>query len=167
MNIGARAHPVVATATPQTTVVEAARLMREHHVGALMVTEDAQTGAPLVGILTDRDLIVEVIGVGLDPNLILVGDVMSSRVVVAHDGDDIFDAVRLMRSKGVRRLPVLDRESHLVGILSMDDLLDILVDELGGMVKTISKGEAREARTRPAPSDLAAAQNLRSASAGR
>ncbi len=160
MNIGARARRIVTVATPQTTVVEAARLMREHHVGALVVIDGRQAGDPPVGIVTDRDLIVEVIAVGLDPNLILVGDVMTTRVVVAHEGDDIFDAVRLMRSRGVRRLPVLDRERRLVGILAMDDMIDILVDELGGVVKTISRGADREARTRSSKVGRMTPQNL-------
>ncbi|MFZ0257534.1 MAG: CBS domain-containing protein [Gammaproteobacteria bacterium] len=90
-----------------------------------------------VGIITDRDLVVEVMATGVDFERVSVGDVMSFELMTAGENDGIWDTVHRMRSKGVRRIPVVDAQGALVGILSMDDPLDFLVEELSDLIRWI------------------------------
>jgi len=148
VTVGSRATRIVAVAKHGTTVTEAAKLMREHHVGALIVVENAPPHDRPIGIVTDRDIVVEVTAPGLDPETITVGDIMSGRPAVVKDSDDLFDAVQLMRRRGVRRLPVVDAQDRLVGVFAMDDLLEALLEELAGVVKAIGREQQQESRTR-------------------
>ena len=148
MTVGKRASRIVAVAEASTTIADAARLMREHHVGALVVIESGADKYRPVGILTDRDIIVEIIATGLDPNAMTVGDVMSAPLTVAMESADIFSAIDQMRRHSIRRLPVIDASRRLVGICTLDDLMGFLMEELSGMVQAVSREQKKEARTR-------------------
>ncbi|MDP2700453.1 MAG: CBS domain-containing protein [Candidatus Rokubacteria bacterium] len=100
------------------SVMDAATIMREGDFGDVVVLEEGR----LCGILTDRDIVVRVLATGDDPSSVRVGDVCSRELVTVSEGDGIGDAVRLVRAKAVRRLPVLDDDGRLVGILSLGDL---------------------------------------------
>ena len=100
------------------SVMEAAALMREGDCGDVVVVEDGW----LRGILTDRDIVVRVLATGDDPSTVRVGDVCSRILTTVCESDGIGDAVRLIRAKAVRRLPVLDDDGKLVGIVSLGDL---------------------------------------------
>ena len=107
------------TASPSTTVAEIARLMEEKNVGSVVIVRDVKP----VGIVTDRDLVLRVIGKGLDPATVLVVLVMSSHVeCVSADRDPVAAAVH-MRQRGIRRLPVVGRDGELLGIVTYDDLV--------------------------------------------
>ncbi|MEK6735711.1 MAG: CBS domain-containing protein [Pseudomonadota bacterium] len=99
------------------TVLEAARLMREHHVGDVVVVEDRNGTRVPVGIVTDRDLIMEIMALGLDQTVITVGDIMEQELVTAKGSTGIFEAVQYMRHKTVRRLPIVDENGALIGFL--------------------------------------------------
>ena len=100
------------------SVMDAATLMREGDFGDVVVLEEGQ----LCGILTDRDIVVRVLATGDDPSTVRVGDVCSRVLTTVSESDGIGDAVRLIRAKAVRRLPVLDDDGKLVGIVSLGDL---------------------------------------------
>ena len=135
---------VVGRATP---LGEAAKLMREHHVGSLVVAEDTDGRAP-VGIVTDRDMVVEVLAAGLDYRILTVGEIMGAKLVTASEEDDCLETLQRMRSRGVRRLPVVNAQGGLVGIITIDDLLEIVGEELGEIVQAIGTEQGREAKLR-------------------
>ncbi len=120
------------TANAEQNAGEIARLMQEAHVGAVIVVEE---GRP-IGIVTDRDLVVRVIAEGW-PTTRAVRDIMTKDVVVAHADDTLDHAIFLMRQHGVRRLPVIDEEDKLVGLLALDDLLVLLSGEVSSVAETV------------------------------
>jgi len=135
--------------TRENSIAEAARLMRDHHVGDLVVV-DEQTGLRKpVGILTDRDLVVEVLAKEIDLNAVTVGDVMSSDLITARDSDGLYETIQRMRARGIRRVPVVDDKGSLAGIVAADDLLDLLADELTALARVGSREQARERTRRP------------------
>ena len=148
MNAGELCNREVVIAYRNTTLVEAAKLMREHHVGSLVVVVDRLSERVPVGILTDRDIVVAVVAKELDPRTLTVGEVIGGELLAVHEKDTIPDALRLMRERGVRRLPVLTHSGALAGILTIDDLLELIAEELGGFVRTISRERVREVRAR-------------------
>lgn len=147
MSIGEICNRDTIFTTRASSIGDAARLMREHHVGDLVVAEDKNGRRVPVGILTDRDLVVEILAKGVDMNAVNVGDIMSNELVTAREGDGIYETLQHMRAKGVRRVPVVDAGGGLVGIVSADDLLDLLADELTALARLVSREQARE-RTR-------------------
>lgn len=149
MNIGEICNREVVVCYRGTPLTEAARLMREQHVGSLVVVVDRLSERVPVGIVTDRDITVAVIAKGLDPKALTVGDVISEALVTVREQDDLFDALRVMRQRGVRRLPVLTRSGALAGLITIDDILELVAEELGDSVKTVSRERVRETQLRP------------------
>ena len=113
---------VVAVVEPETTALTVAQLMRQHHIGALVVVDALEKTRP-VGIVTDRDLVLSLMAEGLDPTLFTAGDIMSIELVVANAELDAMDAVQLMRAQRVRRLVLVDDQGSLAGIVTMEDVL--------------------------------------------
>jgi len=148
MNAGEACNRETIVAYRDTSVVEAARLMRKHHVGSLVVIVDRGRERVPVGILTDRDIVVAVVAKELDPRTLTVGDVMNPGVVVVREQDGLPDAMRAMRERGVRRVPVVTNSGALAGILAMDDVLDLASEELDSLVRTVRKERERETRAR-------------------
>lgn len=126
MNIGRICQHDVDFADPFESVFQAAERMRQRTVGALVVLGPNKRP---VGIVTDRDLVTRVIAGCKDPFAETVDSVMSKNVHVVTQGTSIEDALSLMRSAKVRRLPVVDHESRLVGIITLDDILLLLCEE--------------------------------------
>jgi CBS domain-containing protein len=123
--------------TAQTTVREAARLMEEEDVGSLPVVDE---GARLIGIVTDRDVAVRVVGRGLDSDSTVVGDVASRDVVALTPDHDLDDALKLMAREQVRRVPIVVRENELVGILAQADIAHAGKEKTAGeVVEAISR----------------------------
>jgi CBS domain-containing protein len=148
--IGEICNREVVFARPNESVRSAALLMREHHVGSLVVVDEAG-GRPIpAGILTDRDIAVGVVALGLDPEATLVGAVMSPEVIVEREDAGVAETVALMRQKGLRRLPVVDRAGSLVGVVSADDLLELLAEELTGLASMVAREQRRETEQRRA-----------------
>jgi CBS domain-containing protein len=122
--------------------------MREHHVGSLVVVDESARGRKPVGILTDRDIAIEVVAAGVAPASVTVGEIMGPDLVTAREGDEPWETIQLMRQKGIRRVPVVDGKGILVGIVTVDDLLEIIAEEIDGLAKVITAEQTREARTR-------------------
>ena len=129
-------------------VSEAARAMREQHVGCLVVVEERAPGKVPIGMLTDRDIAVSVVAKDLDARNVPVGEVMSTDVVAVRDDDSVKDALRLLRRRGIRRAPVIARDGTLAGIVTVDDLLRTMVEQLDDLVGAISTELALEVQTR-------------------
>jgi len=135
--------------TRDATVAAAARLMRQHHVGTLVVVDAVNGGKRVpVGIVTDRDAVIEVMATGLDPNTITVGDIMGPELVTARESEGVLETMQIMRCKGVRRLPIVGKSGELIGIVSIDDLLEILAEEISELAKVVAREQARETATR-------------------
>jgi CBS domain-containing protein len=114
---------------------EAARIMRERHVGCLVVEAD-DVPKP-VGIVTDRDIVVEVVAAGLDPRGLRVGDIMSEPAFTVRADSEVADTLKAMRIRGVRRVPIVDDAGWLVGLASLDDLLESAGETLTDVVGAI------------------------------
>jgi signal-transduction protein with cAMP-binding, CBS, and nucleotidyltransferase domain len=141
------AHEVV-TVIPSATLAECAQIMRNQHVGSVIVIDDQAKRDDPRGIVTDRDIVIEAVALGLDPATLTAGDVMTTPLATVNDRDDILDALARMREHGVRRLPVLDDAGHLSGIVTVDNLLEALAEQLDAVVRVIKTEQSRESVTR-------------------
>ena len=130
------------------TALEAAKLMRQHHVGDVLVVEDRNGIQVPVGIVTDRDLVMEIMAPELDGTVITVGDIMAHELVTVKGSTGIFEAIQYMRQKAVRRLPIVNESDGLVGILTLDDLLELLSEELLEISKLVRNEQQKETRSR-------------------
>ena len=148
MPVGEICNREAVVAERTTTIVEAARLMRRYHVGDLVVVDEVQGRRVPVGMVTDRDLVVDVIAREQPFASCTVSAVMSATVVCVPETAGVIEAIQLMRSHGVRRVPVVDAGGALVGILAADDLLDLLAEELSALARIAPRGQEREVRSR-------------------
>ena len=148
MAIGEFCNREVVVTDRETTVAEASKLMRQHHVGDLVVVDERDGMRIPAGIVTDRDVVVELVALGLDPDTITVGDIMGLELATVRESNGVFDTVQLMRSKGVRRVPVVSNKGALVGIVTVDDLIQLLAEEMGELSKLIAREQAVEERQR-------------------
>lgn len=148
MPIGEICNREVVFATRDTSILEAAQLMRRHHVGDLIVVDEKNGKRIPAGIVTDRDIVIEVIAKEADINSLTAGDIMGPELVTTREADGVFETIQLMRLKGVRRMPVVDPHGGLVGIVSVDDLVELLAEEMNELAKLISREQVREAKNR-------------------
>lgn len=121
------------TASPEAPVAELAATMDEENVGSVVITNDETP----VGIVTDRDLTVRVLGEGVDPTEQTAEDVMTSDLCTAEPDTGFYEAATLMADHGIRRLPVCEGDT-LVGIIAADDMTELLADEqqlLGAIIR--------------------------------
>jgi CBS domain-containing protein len=132
----------------EETVQGAALLMRTHHVGDVVVVEQPNGEHTPVGIVTDRDIVVSVIALGLDPASLQVGDIMSDDLLTVSDDDDVYETIERMRFRGLRRVPVVNSAGGLAGIVSVDDLLEFLAEEMSELSRISSHQQAHEKRAR-------------------
>jgi CBS domain-containing protein len=149
MRVGEFCNRDVVIVDKDAQVLEAAQLMRTHHVGDLVVIEERVGKRIPVGIITDRDIVIEVVAKNITLDAVSIGDVMSFELTTVSEDDDIFDTVKLMRTNGVRRVPVVDKQGALAGILAVDDLLGLLEEFVGDVTGVIVRGQAREQKVRP------------------
>ena len=130
----------VTTASTETTVREASQLMRSKNIGALVVVG---SGGKPKGLLTDRDIVVDVVAQGKDPATIQVAEVMRKNPAVITEDKGILDATRILGERGVRRLPIVSKKGKLVGIIALDDVLMLLGSEMGHVASALSRGLGR------------------------
>lgn len=144
MSIGEVCNREVVIAEKTFSVGQVAKLMRHHHVGDVVIVESVGDRRRPIGIVTDRDIAVAVVALDLSPRLLSAGDIMVQELTCAVEHHGVWDTLRVMRSKGVRRMPVVDRDGWLVGIVTLDDLMELLAEELVEMVKLITTERRRE-----------------------
>ena len=138
----------VASCTPQSTIAEAARLMRQYHTGDLVVLDNADEEREPVGIITDRDIVLEVLAKGRDPGKTTVREIMSTQLVVASESEDYAEALQRMATHGVRRVPVVDDQRCVLGIVTLDDMLRVHAAQANRLLDIVGKEQVREQRTR-------------------
>jgi CBS domain-containing protein len=128
------------TIAPEKTIQEACQLMEERNVGCLVVEEQGK----LCGILTDRDIALRVAGQGKDPQLTHVGTVMTANPVRIPVDSTLHELTMLMHSQHVRRVPIIDASGRAIGIVTLDDLLALLGDEMSDLANTVSEAFFRK-----------------------
>lgn len=128
----------------EETILDAARLMRKYHVGNVVVVEERAGRRYPVGILTDRDIVVELIANEIPFDAVSIGDVMSFELLTVREEDSLLDTIKRMQDRGVRRLPVVDAHGALKGIVAMDDMLELVAEQLVGLVKSVTKEQQKE-----------------------
>lgn len=141
----------VAVAAGDTGIAEAARRMRADHVGDLVVVSESEGQRRPVAIVTDRDLVIEVMAAGIDPETVTLGDLPSRELAVAAGDDDLMDTLQRMRELGVRRMPVVDANGLLTGILAVDDVLPVISELTSNLVGLLAREVAQEVHQRPVP----------------
>jgi CBS domain-containing protein len=148
MNLGTLCKRHVVSIDRGQSLHQAARLMREQHVGSIVVTDDGPEGRRVIGIVTDRDLAIEVLADSGTALTQPVGELLDGTLVSAPSHAGLEQGIDLMRAAGVRRLLVRDDQGHLAGIVSFDDLLDACAQQLSGLADVMRKGLQREATER-------------------
>jgi CBS domain-containing protein len=151
MSVGEFCNREVVIADKAASLVEIAKLMRQHHVGCVVITESQAENNVPIGIITDRDIVLEIVAPQLNVEAAAVGDVMSSDLLLAREVDGLWETLKRMRSRGVRRVPVINDEKVLVGILTVDDILEILANEFSELVTLMNKERRKEESVRTQP----------------
>lgn len=133
----------VAVAEPETTALVVSQLMRQHHIGAVVVVDAYDKGRP-VGIVTDRDLVLELMAEGLDPAVFTAGDIMSVNLVTANATLDVMAAAQLMNTHRVRRLVITDDAGMLTGIATLEDVFEAISQQLANLSSALAGARDRE-----------------------
>ncbi len=140
--------PDVVCCSREMSVREAASLMRSRHVGDLVVVAGPEEDRVPLGVVTDRDLTIEVLGNGRDPATTTLASLIHRPVVIAHEDEDTSLVVERMRAQGVRRIPVVNAYGVAVGIITLDDLVRVLINEASSLVQIVTRAEDAERRAR-------------------
>lgn len=133
---------------PDASVPDVAALMRKHHVGDVIVVEQTAGNRIPIGIVTDRDIIMETVALEVDPKVFTAGDLMSSPVIAVNENEGLVETLRLMRNNKVRRMPVVTDAGTLFGIVTADDIINLLAMELSMMTAAIVEQPMKEGRLR-------------------
>ena len=148
MNVGEVCNREVVVTGKDSPIIDAAKLMRNYHVGDVVVVDESDGKRIPVGILTDRDMVIELLAEEVDSNSVNVGDIMSVDLLTANEEDEIWDTIKRMRSHGVRRVPVVNKENGLEGILTVDDVTDLIAEQLRDLVDLVAMERRRERESR-------------------
>lgn len=144
MSIGDFCKRQIATVPGQATVEQAARIMKDGHVGDVVVVEESPTGLMPIGIVTDRDIVTLVVAEGVMTDSIRVREIMAAEPVCLHEDEGLHQAISRMVARSVRRAPVVGKEGQLVGIISVDDLYELVSTELADLARISSNQIALE-----------------------
>lgn len=148
MQVGEICTREVVCASAETTVAAAAKLMRQYHIGDVIVTREENGRRIPLGIVTDRDVVLGVVAPELNPAALTIGDIMGQELITAGETEDVFDAIQRMRNKGVRRMPIVEDDGSLVGIVSIDDVIEVLAEEMTQLARLISREQLHEQQFR-------------------
>ncbi len=135
----------VETITADTTICECARQMRFEHVGSLVVVDSERSP---IGMITDRDITIEAVARNMNPQTTTVGEIMTTPVVTATPNESMMVALARMREFGIRRLPIVDENNRLVGVISNSNLVEELSSLLDSLVRNIHSSKTREVALR-------------------
>lgn len=142
----------VVTVTRETPVLRCAQLMHDEHVGAVVIIDDIDGKLVPVGLLTDRDIAIEVVAFDVAARAITAGDLMSGDLAMVRPTDDVLTVLATMREHGVRRLPVIGEDGSLEGIVTADNVWEVLAEAIDGLARLVGSEQARERKTRAARS---------------
>ncbi len=148
MPVGEICNREVVIIDKKDSILETAKLMRNYHVGDVIVVEAKEGRVVPVGIITDRDIVIELIAKEVPLDSVFVEDVMSADLASVNENQGIWNTIQCMRRKGIRRIVVTGEKGNLVGILSSDDLVDLLSGELSDVVKAFMREQVKEKETK-------------------
>jgi len=147
MDVGRICHRSVATVAPGDSLLDAARLMRDRNVGDVVVVDHRGGKTIPTGVLTDRDIVVRCLAVDpADLGRLTVADLVTDPVITISEGKELSDAIDVMHRSGIRRIPVVDPSGALVGIITLDDVLGAMSDDLGKVALLVASQRLREAQ---------------------
>lgn len=144
MTVGEYCNREVTIAKANDSIKTAIDLMRSQHAGTIVIVDDKNATSKPVGILTDRDIVLEVFAKDVDLESVTIGDIMSYDLATIKENASITDVISLMKSSGVRRIPVVDSAGALTGIIASDDVLDLVAEQISGLVGLMKKERKRE-----------------------
>ena len=150
MKVGEICQREVVTIGNASDVVEAAKLMREKHVGFLVVLKEGDPLRRPIGVLTDRDIVLQVTAPEVNERDVTIEDVMTRQPLFAKEHDDLSEVLQAMRLAGVRRVPVVDVRGSLVGIVAIDDAIEFITGLLCDITGSIKREQRQERHARPA-----------------
>jgi CBS domain-containing protein len=148
MTVGKICNREVVITTPEATLIAVAKLMREYHVGNVVVVKARGDEKVPVGIITDRDIVLAIVASEIDLDAVLAGDIMSHELLTAGEQESIWDVLQRMLAHGVRRLPVVNARGGLEGILSVNDFLELISEELLALAQVATRQQQREKEIR-------------------
>jgi CBS domain-containing protein len=148
MKVGEACNREVVIIDRKATIVDAAKLMRSYHVGDVVAVEERPVGKIPVGIITDRDIVVELIANEVDFQSVSIEDCMTFELLQAKEDDDLRDVLERMRAKGVRRIPVVSGNGVLQGILTFDDMVELIAEQVSDLVTLMQTGQRHEKQIR-------------------
>ncbi len=125
----------VVTVTADTSLEDAARLMRENHVGDVVIVESKGSKKIPIGILTDRDIVMATIALGAPAAPLATGDIMTSDLVTIKEDESLNHLIDLMKEKGVKRVPIVGKDCDLLGIIALEDVMALLTKELAALAE--------------------------------
>ena len=125
--------------TEKETAFDAAKLMKQYNVGCLVVVKEGKGGNVPLGLITDRDIAIKVTAEDIPPKDTTIDQVMSRDILTIPESADLYEALKKIRFKGVRRAPVVDKSGFLVGIITFDDILEAISKELNEIVQVFQK----------------------------
>ena len=149
MTAGEYCNREVTIVEPDSTITEAARLMRQHHVGTLVVVAQAAGDNRPIGIVTDRDLVIEILAQDVAVDSVTIRDVMSKEPVHVGEGETLLNTIKLMQSRGVRRILVVNDEGSLQGLMSADDVIELLAEAMDSLTRVVRRELTNEQRAHP------------------
>ena len=149
MSAGEYCNREVVVVEPTISVTEAASLMRQHHVGDLVVVEKTGENVRPVGIVTDRDIVVEVVAQELNPDTLVVKDIMSADPVSVTEATPLLDTLDLMKQRGVRRVLVVSDSGSLQGLVATDDVIELIAEQLNDLTALVSREITQEQKQHP------------------
>lgn len=139
--------PDVVFCDRRTSVLEAARIMRKKHIGDLVVVDDPEDACLPVGLVTDRDIVIKVLGEERSASTVTVGEIMCAPIVVASHNEEVSQGIARMRAHGVRRLPITGPLGKLTGVVTLDDLLKELAKTTNALLDIVTQEQDHERRT--------------------
>jgi len=146
MNVGQHCKRRVVCIDSSADIVEAAGMMRDEHVGLLIVYAEGDDIRKPIGVLTDRDIVLEIVAKAVDPHQVTVKDAMTRQPLIASESDELGEALQAMRMAGIRRVPVVDERGALTGIFALDDGIEMvtgLLCDISGSIKSEQRQEWR------------------------
>ncbi len=149
MTIGEYCNREVTITEQDTSVIEAAILMRRHHVGDLVVVDKQGQKTVPIGIVTDRDLVIEVLAQNIEPDSLSIKDIMSTDLVTVNENETLLSVLDIMQEKRVRRILVVNEHGDLQGLLSADDAIGLIAEAMNNLTKLVKREIAREQNQRP------------------
>ncbi len=151
MTVGEYCNRDVVIVSKTDTIQKTISLMRSEHVGTVVVVEKTNDNIIPVGMLTDRDIVIEILAEDIRLESVNVGDVMSLDLVVVNEAIDLMDAIKVMRIRGVKRIPIVNNDGGLVGILAVDDVFELLAEQMMDLAKLTSVEQSQEKIKNTAP----------------